>query len=143
MKLLRCVAITLLCIALAFIAMVLTAMAFARGWGAGFGLLGLIWCTYLVFKLLPWEAAANVWLAAFVGYATGLLWQADRFVTDTQTEIVSRLPSTWVGAVGLAVYLIFVALLPGLANAVASRLKKATGGLRGLATPVAWNKRRQ
>lgn len=129
MKVLRGIAVTCLYLAIAFLAMVLTSLSFHFGWMYAVVLLLAIWLVYFLGEFLRWKFLANPGLAAFVGYATGLLKETDRFTTPAQAELVSSLPSSWVGGAGLAFYFIFVALLPWLASVLATKLRspKSTG----------------
>lgn len=130
MKFLRGLGLALLYFGVFFLCMVFTAMAFAQGWRFALGLLYLIWMAYFLCILLRAEFLRRTVLAAFVGYATGVLREADRFATPEFTELVSGLPDKWVGAVGVAFFFVFVALLPWLATALAERTRARWQALR-------------
>lgn len=84
MKIVRGIALALLYFAVFFITMVFTTMSLLAGWQFGLGLLGIIWVAYFVCSLLRWKFLSTLVLAAFVGYATGLLRQVDQFTTPEQ-----------------------------------------------------------
>lgn len=124
MKILRGIALVFVYFAAFFLFMVFTAMFFRSGWQYGLGLLGGIWLTYLACQLLRWEFLSNLLLAAFLGYAIGLLRESDKYTTQAQADFVSWLPERWVGLAGLAFLFVFVAFLPWLASVLAAKFRE-------------------
>lgn len=123
MKIVRGIALALLYFAVFFITMVFTTMSLLAGWQFGLGLLGIIWVAYFVCSLLRWKFLSALVLAAFVGYATGLLRQVDQFTTPEQVDLISWLPSRWLAYVGLAFFFVFIAILPGMASMLADKCR--------------------
>lgn len=113
---------TILCCGLGFLSLAFTAMTFSLGGLRPLALLGVIWGFYFVFQLLRWTFLSNVWLAAFVGFALGLLRELDRFDSHPWAHRFTGLPEEWIGRAGWAFFFIFVALLPWLATRLAERL---------------------
>lgn len=103
--------------------MVFTTMSLLAGWRYGLGLLGAIWVAYFVCSLLRWKFLSTLVLAAFVGYATGLLRQVDQFTTPEQVDLISWLPSRWLAYVGLAFFFVFIAILPRMASMLADKCR--------------------
>lgn len=121
MKIVRGIALALLYFAVFFITMVFTTMSLLAGWQYGLGLLGVIWMAYFLCSLLRWKFLSTLVLAAFVGYATGLLRQVDQFTTPEQVDFISWLPSRWLAYVGLAFFFVFIAILPWMASMLADK----------------------
>lgn len=132
---LRTLALTLLCFMLGFCSMVAAAMAFSNGWIYATGLLGIIWLIYFFCQLFGWKLAGNIWLAAFIGFATDVLRELDPLTTPAQADLLNKLPNTWVGTIGLVCYFPFVALLPWLASQLAHKLRSMHAGSPGNTNP--------
>lgn len=121
----RVVSIALFYFVLVFLAMVVTALAFAHGWFYALGFLALIWTFYLLCQVFQWKPAGNIGLASFIGFATGLLRESDRITSDMPVQIISWLPQKWLGTIGLAFYFPFLAFLPWLASRLALTLHQS------------------
>lgn len=123
MKILRAIALIFLYFVVFLVTMALTAMCFRPGWQYGLGLLGGIWLAYFLCLLWRWNFVSTLFLVAFLGYATGLLKESDKYTTQAQAEFVSWLPSHWVGLAGMAFFCIFVVVLPVLASFLADKCR--------------------
>jgi len=134
---LRTLGLTLLCFVLGFFSMVAAAMAFSHGWIYATGLLGIIWMVYFLCQLFGWKLAGNIWLAAFIGFASDVLRELDPFTSPAQADLLNKLPNTWVGTIGLACYFPFVAFLPWLASQLANKLRNMNAGAQGSSNPQA------
>lgn len=132
---LRTLGLTLLCFIIGFCTMVAAGISFSNGWIYALGLLGIIWLVYFFCQLFRWKLAGDIWLAAFIGFASDVLRELDPFTTTAQADLLKKLPGSWVGTLGLAFYFPFVALLPWLASQLANKLQAMNTGAQGNANP--------